>query len=283
MLYWQSKMTVHTGVGSTGLEAVSSMSEALETVTISFPCIPDDEFIALCNQLSGICSAHGEKLMDNGTDTGLMSEIDALLPGIFSQPIFTVSDAETAFKANIPNLTLYLPNIHYVGVWQSNLAVIYENENKYLVNGFYNKAGITGVYYVTNGTEQMAESCPFYTSGYSGRMFLTFFNESKTKVGRLLISASTSGRYNKDVDCSTFNTPQALSSNEWFTMFGEPAELDNDPYSPGGDSGTGGGTGSFDGTGDNIDFPSLPTLSAVDTGFITLFNPSSAQLKSLAN
>ena len=114
MLYWQSKMKVHTGVGSTGLAAVSSMSGALETVTISFPCIPDDEFSALCNQLSGICSAHRNSLMINGSDTGLMDAINDLLPGIFSQHIFTVSDAATAFSANIPNVTLCLPNIHYV-------------------------------------------------------------------------------------------------------------------------------------------------------------------------
>ena len=57
-----------------------------------------------------------------------------------------------------------------------------------------------------------------------------------------------------------------------------------DPYEKGGSSsGTGGGTGNFDGTGDDVDIPSLPTLSAVDTGFITLFNPSIAQLKNLAN
>lgn len=61
-----------------------------------------------------------------------------------------------------------------------------------------------------------------------------------------------------------------------------------DPYNPGGDTGnddTGrtGGTGDFDGTSDSIDFPGLPSLSAVDTGFITLFNPSASQLKSLAN
>lgn len=56
-----------------------------------------------------------------------------------------------------------------------------------------------------------------------------------------------------------------------------------DPYNPGGSSGTGGGAGTFDGTGDSIDFPSLPTLSAVDTGFITLFNPTAGQLKNLAN
>ena len=283
MLYWQSKMTVHTGVGKNGLDAVSSMSGALETVTISFPCIPDDEFSELCNQLSGICKAHRNSLMIKGNDTGLMSKINDLLPGIFSQPIFTVSDAVTAFDANIPNLTLYLPNIHYVGAWQSDLNVIYKNENKYLVNEFYEKGGVWGSIYVNNGTQQTADNCPFYTSGYAGRVFLTFFNESKTKVGRLLISADTYATTKQDVSCSPFNTPQDLPSKAWLEMFGEPDEIDTDPYAPGGGTGTGGGTGNFDGTGDNIDFPSLPTLSSVDTGFITLFNPTAAQLKSLAN
>ena len=57
----------------------------------------------------------------------------------------------------------------------------------------------------------------------------------------------------------------------------------SDPYEGGGASGTGGGTGNLDGTGDDIDFPSLPSLSAVDTGFITIFNPTIGQLKNLAN
>ena len=56
-----------------------------------------------------------------------------------------------------------------------------------------------------------------------------------------------------------------------------------DPYAPGGYSSTGGGTGSFSGTGDSIEIPSVPTLSSADTGFITLFNPTIQQLKSLAN
>ena len=62
-----------------------------------------------------------------------------------------------------------------------------------------------------------------------------------------------------------------------------PEPEETDPYSPGGSSGTGGGTGNFDGTGDDIAIPGLPTLSAVDTGFITLFNPSISQLKSLSD
>lgn len=56
-----------------------------------------------------------------------------------------------------------------------------------------------------------------------------------------------------------------------------------DPYSYGGVSDVGGGTGTFDNTGENVDFPADPTLSSVDTGFITLFNPTKGQLKSLAN
>lgn len=56
-----------------------------------------------------------------------------------------------------------------------------------------------------------------------------------------------------------------------------------DPYSYGGISDVGGGTGTFDNTGENVDFPDDPTLSSVDTGFITLYNPTKGQLKSLAN
>ena len=56
----------------------------------------------------------------------------------------------------------------------------------------------------------------------------------------------------------------------------------DDPYEQGGTSTTGGGDGSFDLHNDNIDFPSLPTLSAVDTGLVSLYTPTLAQLKSLA-
>lgn len=59
--------------------------------------------------------------------------------------------------------------------------------------------------------------------------------------------------------------------------FGSP-----DPYEPGGSSGHGGGTGTFSRTGDNIGIPALPTLSAVDTGLISLYVPSIGQMNSLA-
>lgn len=54
-----------------------------------------------------------------------------------------------------------------------------------------------------------------------------------------------------------------------------------DPYAGGGSSGTGGGNGNFDYTGDTIPEPSLPTIGAAATGFVSLFNPSATQLQSL--
>lgn len=68
----------------------------------------------------------------------------------------------------------------------------------------------------------------------------------------------------------------------WLMVYGGYLGPD-DPYAPGGESDTGGGTGNFDGTSVDIDFTSLPSLSAVSTGFITLYNPTLAQLQSLAS
>lgn len=56
-----------------------------------------------------------------------------------------------------------------------------------------------------------------------------------------------------------------------------------DPYSKGGNSGRGGGGGTYSFPSDTVDFPGLPTLSAADAGFCTLYNPTKAQLQSLAN
>lgn len=58
---------------------------------------------------------------------------------------------------------------------------------------------------------------------------------------------------------------------------------EGDPYDPGGFSGSEGGTGSFDDISIDIPVPPLPTISAVDAGFITLFAPTAAELKSLAS
>lgn len=62
--------------------------------------------------------------------------------------------------------------------------------------------------------------------------------------------------------------------------------FDNDnPYGEGGSATVGGGDGAY-GDIDNVDgasIPGLPSISAADLGFITMYNPSAAQLKSLSD
>lgn len=57
-----------------------------------------------------------------------------------------------------------------------------------------------------------------------------------------------------------------------------------DPYGNGGNSEENlGGNGTFDGSSDQIDDSTLPTISAANTGFTRIYNPSLAQVQALAN
>ena len=88
-----------------------------------------------------------------------------------------------------------------------------------------------------------------------------------------------------DIQNYKTNYPDAYNTynNYDFPAAPEPEPTDTDPYSQGGNSGEGGGTGDFDGTSDSVGIPGLPSLSATDTGFITLFNPSLSELQGLAS
>lgn len=70
----------------------------------------------------------------------------------------------------------------------------------------------------------------------------------------------------------------------WVSLNGTKIKTtSNEPFEPGGESGTGGGGGSFDNTSTPIEIPNLPSISAASTGFISLFNPSLSQLNELAS
>lgn len=59
--------------------------------------------------------------------------------------------------------------------------------------------------------------------------------------------------------------------------------IGTDPYAPIGDSGPSGpGDGTFDFTSTDIPIPGLPNIGAMSTGFLNLYHPSAAQLRSLA-
>lgn len=71
---------------------------------------------------------------------------------------------------------------------------------------------------------------------------------------------------------------------DFFNAIPHYSSTDYDPYEsdPNGPTTTGGGTGTFSRPTEPIDFPTDPTISAVDTNFITLYNPTLSQLRNFA-
>ena len=78
-----------------------------------------------------------------------------------------------------------------------------------------------------------------------------------------------------------FNASTSASIISWLDSLVPPVHID--PYGPGGNSTVGGGGGTFDLDSDVIGLPPLPTLSFAATGFTRIYNPTLAQLNSLAN
>lgn len=131
----------------------------------------------------------------------------------------------------------------------------------------------TIAYIGTMGGGRVASSVLYYTEADTNGKPATF-NMVKYRYD----SQNTIDLYSDHYFNSNGNSGLMLFFNDSIPL--TPAGID--PYAEGGISGTGGGTGTFDGSGDSVDIPSLPTLSAVDAGFITLFNPTTSQMSALA-
>lgn len=81
-----------------------------------------------------------------------------------------------------------------------------------------------------------------------------------------------------------------LTDNLMFTLIAAASELgigtppQEDPYADAGESGPGGdGDGDFDFSSTDIPIPSLPSIGAMDAGFLQLFKMTASDLKSLAH
>lgn len=156
---------------------------------------------------------------------------------------------------------------------------------------------------ITNGT--WMASC--YSSSYNGDVILPILIKSPQNDKLYPCSSPSFTKTSSNYSCTvvepqstkmgygvvsfpngystTISIGLALTDSEIISLFNNAKiwrEPTQDPYGPGGNSGTGGGTGNFDGSSTSIPIPGLPSLSAVDAGFITLFNPSATQLKNLA-
>lgn len=80
-----------------------------------------------------------------------------------------------------------------------------------------------------------------------------------------------------------FNSNQITTLSEFFNGL-EPSKIPTDPYDDIPESGPSTPSGTFDfTTSDKIGVPALPSLSAVSTGFVSLWSPTEAQMLQLSS
>lgn len=145
---------------------------------------------------------------------------------------------------------------------------LYISENAYIQFG---NAYNSPMQYVLNNSEvaviSLAPTVPA----------MTFLSVSKSQPDTHLAYIAIISPSATKFSCQT--NGQAVDLRAFWA---EGSAAPTDPYEQGGTSTTGGGTGNFDLSSDQIDIPNVPTLSAVDTGLVTLYTPTLAQLQDLA-
>ena len=146
--------------------------------------------------------------------------------------------------------------------------------NIYLINV---APGHTSEYYTKN--YGMSFAYPIPTDSFTS--FMDYLNKLK-EIGYAQDSIYNCGIMST---APVGNLTQFYSSvsfkNGLYPFFNGLTEADaTNEFGSGSSTGGGGGTYTLD--SDPIGFPSLPSISATDTGLVTLFSPSSGQMKSLA-
>ena len=252
------------------------IEQTFKTLPIAF-VVKDDEFAGF----ERIFQIGNSLIVDtDGNYTNKYYQIKNVIPDFFNMPLFGLWSGDDDGK--LYKLQSVFPNYNAITTYASgaynNAIILKDDYELYLTVA--NMSTVTGTY--KNGS--LLSTFNRYGSivGYASRSIIWIYNESLTLSFGVNIEPTYSG---SAVGLQYANAETATPDviKKMLLDIAIQGDIPTDPYFPGGESGTGGGTGSFDGTGDDIDIPSLPTLTAVSTGFITLFNPSIAQLQSLSN
>lgn len=169
------------------------------------------------------------------------------------------------------NLRSYMSQHTYEGAWQFRINYLVLPEDFLLGNDF-------NPVYKTGG-EHAADPCYYVEvrlfgnpDGSTTDPSTTHFNVTRVQI-----------RVNEEDYYAYIH----YEMGEMSTISGSGAiEYDEDnPYGEEGTSNIGGGDGAYgdpDAT-DGAEIPDLPSISAADLGFITMYNPTAAQLKSLSD
>ena len=111
------------------------------------------------------------------------------------------------------------------------------------------------------------------------RYDLNGFVSAETVIYRPINSVYSEAGYYLGVNTATTTSYESVTISDNQTII----DNEGNPYINGDTAGTGGGGGLYDNTSDPVDIPEVPAVAASDTGMITLFNPTLAQLHALSN
>ena len=177
------------------------------------------------------------------------------------------------------NLTKYAAKINKIEVPDSLVPRLVDNASNNYIN-------------LENSNSIANDGCGnfFLRKDSSGRYWYmpNWFTPSYPQEYRLVVTNPTSSTFgyatvyfNRPVRVSVGDIQLPSYFIEIFTG-SKPFKPTTDPYAPGDITDKDGGNGDFDATSEPVDIPPLPTISATDTGFLTLFNPSLSNIRDLA-
>lgn len=164
----------------------------------------------------------------------------------YAYRIYT-DDTKTLYQ-NIPLNSSY-PSFFPITYYDESSGILYNNN----WDAYYSN---TRMYTITN------------TNDIFGNLVITFVNYSSPSFTLYSVGQDAISLMLKDIFA---NSPSPGPTPE------------EDPYAIGGETEKAGGEGDFDTFSDEIPVPELPTVTVDNTGFISLYSPSIAQLKSLAS
>ena len=200
----------------------------------------------------------------------------------FEATWFTATDAQKAVMETVGFLNV----VSIDSIIQSGLTKWYFDDTKYLE--FYSQSSTIrriraqpGNYTISSGIYTTAPSASGSDIRALSMTSNVGLNATDTSTYYWFINSPVAP--DKIYMYGAFSKPTSGSLPVSFWQNIPPFIPPTDPYSQGGTSKGGeGGNGTFDGSSTPVDIPALPSLGAIDAGFITLFNPSLSQLNALA-
>lgn len=223
------------------------------------------------------------------SDTGVTMDLNGLFAYSVGDPVpFNNCNGWTRYCVD------YIHNLFYLPPHTDALKYVFKNGSFIIIgpvsyNSSENMYTCSVTYYVARGQQVLTTvmSCRVFEKQNNVYLNCTLSNmpwkgyaSSTTQYAFTRLSVTGNGNQNfVSVDIGYIPVNKALAE-EFFN--GLDPDDPNDPY-PDDDSGDDdGGEGDLP-TDDPIDVPDIPDVSVTDTGFVTLYNPTLAQVRSLAS